>query len=71
MKKIRCLFEREFTGKDKAKLLRSVTPGCEWVLSGEGRATRKFDGTASMVKNGELYMRYDAKKWKTYSRWSY
>jgi len=26
-----------------------VTPGCEWVLNGEGVATRKWDGTAIMV----------------------
>jgi hypothetical protein len=41
-----------------------VTPGCEWVLAGEGVATRKWDGTAVLVREGRLYARYDAKKGK-------
>lgn len=41
-----------------------VTPGCEWVISGEGVATRKLDGTCTMIKDGELWKRYDAKKGK-------
>lgn len=39
-----------------------VTPGCEWVLAGEGIATRKWDGTAVMIESGLLYKRYDAKQ---------
>lgn len=35
-----------------------------WVLNGEGRATIKFDGTSSMVLDGVLYKRYDAKHGK-------
>jgi hypothetical protein len=31
-------------------LLEEVTPGCEWVLEGEGVATRKFDGTCVMIR---------------------
>lgn len=38
-----------------------VVSGAEWVLAGEGTATRKYDGTCCMVRNGELYKRYDAK----------
>lgn len=41
-----------------------VTPGCEWVLDGEGVATRKHDGTACMVSDGVLYARFDAKHGK-------
>lgn len=41
-----------------------ITPGCEWVINGEGIATRKWDGTAVMVRNGLLYKRYDAKNGK-------
>lgn len=37
----------------------------QWVLDGEGVATRKWDGTACMVLNGELYKRYDCKRGKT------
>lgn len=65
MKKIPCLFKREFRGKQDFTLLREVTPGCEWVLAGEGVATRKWDGTACLVKDGKLYARYDAKRGKT------
>jgi hypothetical protein len=47
------------------RVTRDVTPGCEWVLAGEGRATRKIDGTACMVRDRVLYKRYDAKKGRT------
>jgi hypothetical protein len=64
MKKIPCLFQRDFTDKRRPVLLRDVTPGCEWVLAGEGVATRKWDGAACAIINGELYARYDAKNGK-------
>ncbi len=60
MKKIPCVFCREFDSRPP-KLTPTVTPGCEWVLGGEGIATIKWDGAACMVRNGELYKRYDAK----------
>lgn len=62
MKKMPCLFEREFHGRNSATLLETVTPGCEWVLAGEGTASIKRDGTACMIRDGQLYKRYDAKK---------
>jgi len=34
---------------DRAHVTDQVTPGCEWVLAGEGVATRKFDGTCVML----------------------
>lgn len=34
-------------------------------MSGEGIATRKFDGTATLVREGAVYARYDAKRGKT------
>lgn len=64
MKKMPCLFERDFSDKRHPKLLESVTPGCEWVFAGEGRATRKWDGTACLVRAGALFKRYDAKRGK-------
>lgn len=64
MKKMPCLFQRDFTDKRRPVLLHDVTPGCEWVLAGEGIATRKWDGTACMVREGKLYKRYDAKNGK-------
>jgi hypothetical protein len=62
MKKIPCLFQRDFTDKRRPTLLRDVTPGCEWVLAGEGVATRKRDGTACAVIGGKLFKRYDVKR---------
>lgn len=65
MKKMPTLFKREFTNGHVVKVLPEVTPGCEWVLNGEGVATRKLDGTCTMVQHGKLYKRYDAKRGKT------
>jgi hypothetical protein len=63
MQKIISLFQRNYDGD---RLVRNeVTPGAEWVLNGEGVATRKWDGTCCMIKDGELYKRYDAKRGKT------
>ena len=63
MKKIISLFQRNY---DTDHLVRDeVVSGAEWVLGGDGVATRKFDGTAMMVRNGKLYKRYDVKKGKT------
>ena len=57
MKKIPSVFVRD---RDGDKLYtEQVTPGCEWVLAGEGIATLKWDGTACMVRDGVLYKRYD------------
>lgn len=66
MKKIPSLFQRRFGGRNKGVLevLRDVTPGCEWVLAGEGRATAKWDGEAHMTSGGTLYRRFDAKHGK-------
>lgn len=62
MRKIISLFERNYDGD---RLVRNeVVPGAEWVLAGEGTATRKFDGTCCMVRAGQLYKRYDAQQGK-------
>lgn len=62
MKKIISLFQRNYDGD---RLVRDeVTPGAEWVLQGEGIATRKYDGTCCMVRDGKLFKRYDAKRGK-------
>lgn len=63
MKKIVSLFVRNYDGD---RLVRNeVVPGAEWVARGDGVATRKFDGTCCMVKDGRLFKRYDAKAGKT------
>lgn len=62
MKKIPCLFVREFRPDRSFTITPEVTPGCEWVTAGSGLATRKRDGTACAVIGGRLFARYDAKK---------
>jgi hypothetical protein len=64
MRKMPCLVERDFSDKRRPKMLGTITPGCEWVLAGEGTATRKWDGTACLVRDGNLFKRYDAKRGK-------
>jgi hypothetical protein len=64
MKKIPCLFLREFDGPSVANITRQATPGCEWVFAGEGAASRKWDGTACAVIEGALFKRFDAKNGK-------
>lgn len=62
MQKIISLFQRNYDGN---RLVRDeVVTGAEWVLDGEGTATRKYDGTCCMVRDGNLYKRYDAKNGK-------
>lgn len=61
MKKIPTLFERDWNG-DRSRVINQVHAGCEWVLSGEGRATRKLDGTCCMIRDGKLYKRRELRK---------
>ncbi len=62
MQKIPTLFVRD---PDNLKLVtREVTPGCEWVLAGEGRATQKWDGTCCLVRDGKLYKRIEWREGK-------
>lgn len=63
MQKIISLFQRNYNGDHLVR--DEVVPGAEWVINGEGVATRKWDGTCCLIKDGELYKRYDAKKGKT------
>lgn len=59
MKKIISLFQRNYDGD---RLVRNeVVPGAEWVIAGEGFATRKWDGTCCLVRDGTLYKRYEVK----------
>lgn len=61
MKKIPTLFERDWNG-DRSRVTPQVHAGCEWVIEGEGIATRKLDGTCCMVRDGKLYKRRDLRK---------
>lgn len=62
MKKISTLYKKD--PNDLSRVINELHPENEWVLNGEGIPTRKFDGTASAVINGELYKRYDVKRGK-------
>lgn len=62
MKKIISLFQRNYNGD---RLVRNeIVPGAEWVLEGEGWATRKLDGTCCLIRDGKLFKRYEIKKGK-------
>lgn len=61
MRKIPTIFERDWEG-DRSRVTEEPTPGCEWVFAGEGKATRKYDGTACMVENGLLYKRHEVRE---------
>jgi len=63
MRKIPSLFLRDFAG-DPTCVTRTVNPDCLWVLAGAGIATKKWDGTACLVREGALYVRYDCKRGK-------
>lgn len=63
MKKMKTLFKRTYVGQ-QGTTVNEVTEGSEWVSKGEGVATRKYDGTCCMVRNGLLFKRYDAKHGK-------
>lgn len=64
MKKIPTLFSRVYDNHILVGILPEVNEGLEWVLNGEGIATIKWDGSACCIKDGKLYIRYDAKKGK-------
>jgi hypothetical protein len=64
MKKIPTLFARDFD-HDPRYVTKKVAPGCEWVLNGEGVATRKYDGTCVMLDNdGQWWARREVKPGK-------
>lgn len=64
MKKMPCLFSREFIDKGKFILLPQINPECEWVNTSEWKMFRKWDGTACLVRDRKVYKRYDAKRGK-------
>lgn len=60
MKKIPNLFVRDAEGR----LTEEFNPLADWVVRGEGVPTRKWDGSACMIRDGKLYKRYDCKNGK-------
>lgn len=59
MKKIPTLFMRS---DDRRHVTSEVNPGCEWVLAGEGVATRKIDGTCVLIRRDGLAVKAYARR---------
>ena len=62
MRKIPTLFARD--ENNRKHVTPDVTPGCEWVLDGEGIATRKYDGTCVSWHDGDWWFRREVKPGK-------
>jgi hypothetical protein len=62
VKKIPTLFKRD--PENMAHVLDEITPGCEWVIAGEGAPTRKYDGTCVMFDGSKWWARREVKKGK-------
>lgn len=60
MQKVLTLFQRNHASDRLVNT--AVVSGAEWVLAGVGVATRKFDGTSCLYRDGMLWKRYDAKQ---------
>lgn len=63
MKKIPTLFKRDFT--NNGAIYDAYSDGTEWVLAGEGVATRKYDGTSVLIRDGKMFKRYELKPERT------
>jgi hypothetical protein len=64
MRKIPTLFNRD--PEDMRRVVPTVHPDCQWVLDGEGVATRKIDGTCVMLDDeGRWWGRREVKPGKT------
>lgn len=68
MKKIPNLFQRDWSG-DRSRVLPELNCSAPyddvaWVLRGEGVPTVKWDGSAVMLRGGELFVRFDCKRGK-------
>jgi hypothetical protein len=63
MQKIISLFQRNYDGDHLVR--DEVVPGAEWVVNGEGVATRKWDGVCCLSDEGHLFRRVELKKGAT------
>lgn len=64
MKKISTLYKKD--PNDLGRVINEINPDNGWVLEEHNViATRKYDGTACAIIDGQLYKRYDVKKGKT------
>jgi hypothetical protein len=64
MRKIPTVFTRDFNARP-AYVTEQVNPDCQWVLDGEGKATRKLDGVCTMLDDaGNWWVRREVKEGK-------
>lgn len=59
MIKISTLYKKD--PNDLSSVINEINPENDWVVNGDGIPTRKFDGTAVAIIDGELHKRYDVK----------
>lgn len=64
MKKIPTLFKRDFQQPGNP-LTTEYNDATEWVLAGEGIATRKYDGQSVLIRDHHMFRRYEYKDGKT------
>jgi len=62
MKKIPTIFKRN--PENMKELLNIPHKDCHWVFSGEGVATKKYDGTCCKIQDGKFFKRREVKKGK-------
>lgn len=62
MRKISTLFKKD--PNDLGRVINEINPDNAWVFDDGVVATRKWDGTACAIIDGQLYKRYDVKKGK-------
>jgi len=61
MNKIPTIFVRDMS-RQPALVIPEWVAGTEWVRDGEGIATRKYDGTSCLVRDGKLYKRRELRQ---------
>nr|MDO8115951.1 DUF5565 family protein [Candidatus Sigynarchaeota archaeon] len=61
MNKIPTIFKRDWADPGHP-IINDIDPECTWVLEGEGIPTRKWDGTAVLIKDGRMFKRFDRKR---------
>lgn len=62
MKKIPTIFKRDPV--NRAFVTAECNPDCLWVFRGEGRVTRKLDGTCCLIQDHSLFKRREVKPGK-------
>ena len=62
MKKIPTLFVRDFEQSKGRYVTDELAPGLEWVLAGEGVATRKYDGTCVLIRRDGMAVKAFARR---------